>query len=64
MVKIVIGVSGTGFWTSSSEKNTRIPRTRGELFPRIVEMSAKVDYDLSATDNFRTLNDWQRKVKA
>ncbi|KAJ7802211.1 hypothetical protein B0H14DRAFT_3155170 [Mycena olivaceomarginata] len=49
--------------TSSSEKGTRIPRMRGELFPRIVEISAKVDYDLSATDNFGTLNDWAEEGK-
>jgi hypothetical protein len=59
---IVIGVFG--FWTSSSEKSTRIPRMRGELFPRIVEISAKVDYDLSATDNFGILNDWGEEGKS
>ncbi|KAF7373449.1 hypothetical protein MSAN_00554600 [Mycena sanguinolenta] len=51
------------WWTSTSPESTQIPRLPGELFPRLVLLSAKVHYDLSATDDFGTLNDWREERK-
>ncbi|KAF7373411.1 HAD-like protein [Mycena sanguinolenta] len=50
-------------WTSFSPRSTRIPRMPGEIFPRLVYLSAKVHYDLSAADDLGTLNDWEEERK-
>ncbi|KAJ7216199.1 hypothetical protein B0H12DRAFT_343713 [Mycena haematopus] len=51
-------------WTTYSSKSIKIPPLPGEFFPRSVDLSAKVHYDLSATDDFGTLSDWQEERKA
>lgn len=51
-------------WTSFSAKSTQIPRLPGEVFLSVVDVCAKVPYDLSTIGQLGTLDDWKEDRKS
>lgn len=51
-------------WMSFSAKSTQIPRLPGEFFPSVVDMCAKVPYDLSTIGQLGTLDDGKEDRKS